>query len=115
MPAGPCPTRGTKNGPRHIGPRRAALYLSRSPPYVSSPFIVYTTYQNPELPGSQVYPNSPRLSRLVEMRGFEPLASSVQGRRSPTELHPRKRNLVGLSGFEPETFPLSEERSNQLS
>ncbi len=29
-------------------------------------------------------------SSLVEMRGFEPLTSSVQGRRSPTELHPQQ-------------------------
>jgi hypothetical protein len=28
------------------------------------------------------------LLTVVEMRGFEPLTSYVQGRRSPTELHP---------------------------
>ena len=84
------------------------------------------------------------------MRGLEPLASSVQGRRSPAELHPHtslsrptlppterldtmrgksqepvaQRALftlatvppeVGLSGLEPETSPLSEACSNQLS
>jgi hypothetical protein len=73
------------------------------------------------------------------MRGLEPLTSSVQGRRSPSELHPQlainywllavggfpsKANnqqptahhqLVGLSGLEPETFPLSEECSSRLS
>ena len=74
----------------------------------------------------------------VEMRGFEPLASSVQGRRSPTELHPRvipgqlvkshnqnhltirprtirPPDQMGLPGLEPGTFPLSEECSSRLS
>ena len=66
------------------------------------------------------------------MRGFEPLASSVQGRRSPAELHPHVRRFVfcsyfyefrihefmdtvGLPGLEPGTFPLSEECSSRLS
>jgi hypothetical protein len=79
------------------------------------------------------------LNFLVEMRGLEPLTSSVQGRRSPSELHPQlaisywllavggfpskansqqptaNHQLVGLSGLEPETFPLSEECSSRLS
>ena len=29
------------------------------------------------------------LEELVELRGFEPLASCLQSRRSPTELQPR--------------------------
>jgi hypothetical protein len=28
---------------------------------------------------------------MVEMIGFEPTTSCVQGRRSPTELHPQKK------------------------
>jgi hypothetical protein len=58
---------------------------------------------------------------LVEMRGVEPLTSSLQRRRSPTELHPRELHPsegplpVGLPGLEPGTTPLSEEYSNQLS
>jgi hypothetical protein len=76
------------------------------------------------------------LKFLMEMRGLEPLTSSVQGRRSPSELHPPTNDqlpksqwskiwdlvigslvivLVGLSGLEPETFPLSEECSSRLS
>ena len=71
------------------------------------------------------------------MRGFEPLTSSVQERRSPAELHPHVRRFgirrfvfcsdfyefriheftdtVGLPGLEPGTFPLSEECSSRLS
>ena len=54
------------------------------------------------------------------MSGFEPPAPCVQGRCSPSELHPQLEtyklsNLVGLSGFEPLTSRLSGVRSNQLS
>ena len=53
------------------------------------------------------------------MSGFEPPAPCLQGRCSPSELHPqlgtyKLSNLVGLSGFEPLTT-LSGVRSNQLS
>src|SRR5205823_5481972 len=52
----------------------------------------------------------------VEMGGFEPPTSYVQGRRSPTELHPQVRLFaVGVLGFEPRTSALSELRSSQLS
>src|SRR5262249_18556873 len=53
----------------------------------------------------------PQVLRLVEMRGFEPLTSWLQTRRSPSELHPR----VGALGFEPRTSSLSATRSSQLS
>ena len=54
------------------------------------------------------------------MSGFEPPAPCLQGRCSPSELHPqlgtyKLSNLVGLSGFEPLTSRLSGVRSNQLS
>ncbi len=32
---------------------------------------------------------------MVEMSGFEPPTSCVQGRRSPTELHPLVREING--------------------
>ena len=51
----------------------------------------------------------------MEMRGFEPLTSRVQGGRSPTKLHPRGNDGVGVPGFEPGTSVLSGLRSNQLS
>ena len=49
----------------------------------------------------------------VEMTGLEPVASAVQGRRSP-ELHPHFW-VVGLTGFEPVTPALSAQCSNHLS
>ncbi len=54
---------------------------------------------------------------LVEMIGFEPTTSCVQGRRSPAELHPQghKTKMVGRGGFEPPTSRLSAACSNQLS
>src|SRR5262249_40358702 len=57
------------------------------------------------------------VSRCLEMRGFEPLTSGLQNRRSPTELHPRKAacQQMGVLGFEPRTSALSELRSSQLS
>jgi hypothetical protein len=77
-------------------------------------------------------------ANLVEMGGFEPPTSRVQGGRSPTELHPQFRipsqhpdsvslasgsalesaglsSLVGQPGIEPGTSVLSGLRSNRLS
>ena len=50
---------------------------------------------------------------LVEMSGFEPPPSCLQGRRSPTELHPPA--VVGLGRVELPTSRLSGARSNHLS
>ena len=65
---------------------------------------------------------------MVELCGIEPQTSCVQSRRSPSwaiapfydffyfDLHSACRSkLVGLSGLEPPTSPLSGVRSNQLS
>ena len=64
------------------------------------------------------------------MSGLEPPTSCLQGRRSPSELHPHRVFLlaerpatqpdpsvllVGLSGFEPLTSRLSGVRSHLLS
>ena len=49
----------------------------------------------------------------MEMRGFEPLASAVQRRRSSHLSYIPK--TMGLRGLEPRTPPLSEVCSNQLS
>jgi hypothetical protein len=95
------------------------------------------------------FPQKPRIltapaglsERGVEMGGFEPPTSRVQGGRSPTELHPQLRwvamtraacgsangshsifmpvarntHLVGQPGIEPGTSVLSGLRSNRLS
>ena len=62
------------------------------------------------------------LSQLSYIPEDQPSASSrqlsaVPGSRPspPGKLTADRCSPVGLSGFEPETFPLSEERSNQLS
>ena len=66
---------------------------------------------------------------MVEISGIEPLTSCVQGRRSPSwAISPCHRLfitlftfithsvwVVGLSGLEPPTSPLSGVRSNHLS
>ena len=51
---------------------------------------------------------------MVEVNGIEPMASCVQGRRSPNWATP-PYFVVGLDGFEPSTSRLSGVRSNQLS
>ena len=54
--------------------------------------------------------------QAVEMRGFEPLASAVQRRRSPNwATSPKSTFSVGLTGLEPVTPALSAQCSNQLS
>jgi hypothetical protein len=56
--------------------------------------------------------------KMVEMSGFEPPTPCLQGRCSPTELHPHTtmiRHMVGLGGLEPPTSRLSGVRSNRLS
>ena len=69
------------------------------------------------------------LKPVVEISGIEPLTSCVQGRRSPSwAISPCHRLfitlftfithsvwVVGLSGLEPPTSPLSGVRSNHLS
>ena len=54
---------------------------------------------------------------LVEVNGIEPMASCVQGRRSPSWATPPVAHLlirmVGLDGFEPSASRLSGVRSNQ--
>jgi hypothetical protein len=49
---------------------------------------------------------------MVEVNGLEPMASCVQGRRSPNWATPPK-NMVGLDGIEPSTSRLSGVRSDQ--
>ena len=49
---------------------------------------------------------------MVEVNGLEPMASCVQGRRSPNWATPPK-SVVGLDGVEPSTSRLSGVRSNQ--
>ena len=49
---------------------------------------------------------------MVEVNGLEPMASCVQGRRSPNWATPPK-NMVGLDGIEPSTSRLSGVRSNR--
>jgi hypothetical protein len=51
---------------------------------------------------------------MVELSGIEPLTSTVQVWRSPKlSYSPKTFLLVGLSGLEPPTSPLSGVRSNQ--
>ena len=54
---------------------------------------------------------------LVEPIGIEPMTPCLQSRCSPSRAKaPHQfQNLVGPSGFEPPTSPLSGVRSNQLS
>ena len=59
---------------------------------------------------------------LVEMSGIEPLTPpACKAGALPTELHPPRispeahAKMVGLTGVEPVTSPLSGARSNQLS
>ena len=50
---------------------------------------------------------------MVEVNGLEPMASCVQGRRSPNWATPPKNMVVGLDGIEPSTSRLSGVRSNR--
>ena len=52
------------------------------------------------------------LLTVVEVNGLEPMASCVQGRRSPNWATPPKK-MVGLDGIEPSTSRLSGVRSNR--
>ena len=54
-----------------------------------------------------------QVARMVELTGFEPATSALQGRRSPELSYSPEvgRGVVGLSGFEPLTSRLSGVRS----
>ena len=53
------------------------------------------------------------LQDSLEIRGLEPLTSALQRQRSTNwAISP---NILGYTGFEPVTSPLSGVRSNQLS
>ncbi len=103
-------TRRSQQPAIHLAPKKRPVY----PEPLSHDLSIHSlpTYPLASSLLSSLKPRPFSSPLPVEMRGFEPLASSVQGRRSPTELHPP---TMGHNGLEPLTFPLSEECSNLLS
>ena len=109
------------------------LLAPRHPPFALSSLIInhYSIFSCQRTIGSTI--------RLVEVNGVEPMTSCVQGRRSPTELHPQhfahfivrsqsrshklyrpptlnsSLTVVGLDRLELSTSRLSGVRSNHLS
>ena len=55
----------------------------------------------------QLSKNNQKQLLLVEVNGVEPMTSCVQGRRSPTELHPQHNLLSQIRIFNLESLILN--------